>query len=33
MVDEGTIYDCLIESQNDDYEYDEVATQEDFDSW
>ena len=33
MIEEGDIYNCLIESQNDEFEYDEIATQEDMDSW
>jgi hypothetical protein len=33
MVEEGQVFDVLLESQNDDFEYDEVAVQRDFDSW
>ena len=33
MLVEGQIYDLLTESGNDGEEYDEIATQEDFDRW
>ena len=33
MLEEGQIYDILTESGNDGEEYDEIATQEDFDNW
>ena len=33
MLEEGQIYDLLTESGNDGEEYDEIATQEDFDRW
>lgn len=29
----GMVYEILIEKQNDDYEYDELATQEDIDNF
>lgn len=31
QLEEGFIMDMIIETGNDNYEYDEVATQEDFD--
>lgn len=33
MLEEGQVYDLLTESGNDSEEYDEIATQEDFDNW
>ena len=33
LLEEGQIYDLLTESGNDSEEYDEIATQEDFDNW
>lgn len=29
----GMVYEILIEKSNDDYEYDELATQEDIDNF
>jgi hypothetical protein len=29
----GTVVDMMTESANDDCQYDQVATQEDFDRW
>lgn len=29
----GTVLDMMTESANDEYKYDRVATQEDFDRW
>ena len=33
LLEEGQVYDLLAESGNDNEEYDEIATQEDFDNW
>ena len=29
----GTVLDMMVESGNDEYKYDKVATQEDIDRW
>lgn len=29
----GTIMDMMTENENDDFKYDTIATQEDFDRW
>lgn len=33
LIDAGTLYDVIIENGNDAGEYDQVATQEDYDSF
>lgn len=32
-LDIGTVYDMMIEDANDDAEYDQIATQADFDKF